>query len=275
MKINLLKKLAILMAISSISISIIGCGSTVVSSKKETSSSSLETIKKNGKLTIGTSADYPPYEFHKEIDGKDTIVGLDIKIAEAIASDLGVELEIKDMDFDGLLVALQANKIDMAFAAMNPTEERKQNADFSEIYNREKHVFIMRKTEVNSISSMDDLKDKKIGVQKGSVQENLVHENLPNAETKALGKVTDLILDLKNNKVDAILVDLPVGKFNAEKNPDIALTSLLLEDESDGAAIALKKGSDELVTEVNKTISRLKSENKIDEFIIESNNLMD
>ncbi|WP_428817855.1 PRC-barrel domain-containing protein [Clostridium butyricum] len=62
---------------------------------------------------------------------------------------------------------------------------------------------------------MDDLKDKKIRVQKGSVQENLVSENLPNAETKALGKVTDLILDLKNNKVDAILVDFPFGKFNA------------------------------------------------------------
>ncbi|WP_428817913.1 transporter substrate-binding domain-containing protein [Clostridium butyricum] len=87
-------------------------------------------MNKNGKLTIGTSADYPPYEFHKEIDRKDTIVGLDIKIAEEIASDLGVELEIKDMDCDGLLVALQSDKIDMAFAAMNPTEERKQNTFF-------------------------------------------------------------------------------------------------------------------------------------------------
>jgi polar amino acid transport system substrate-binding protein len=65
-------------------------------------------IQKAGKLVIGTSADYPPYEFHSLKDGKDIIVGFDIAIAEELAKDLGVALEIKDMQFDGLLAALQA-----------------------------------------------------------------------------------------------------------------------------------------------------------------------
>ncbi len=277
MKKLLLKKLIVFVAISSIAVGIIGCSSNTNSSGKnsDVKSSSLSDIKSKGKIVVGTSADYPPYEFHKEIDGKDQIVGIDVSIAKEVAKDLGVELEIKDMDFDGLLVSLQAGKSDLVFAAMNPTDERRENADFSDIYNKEKNIFIVRKGEADSIKSMDDLKNKKIGVQKGSVQEGLVKDNLPSAEVKGLGKATDLVLDLKNKKVDAILLDSPVAKFNCEKNNDIELTSVTIEAQEDGAAIAMRKGSTELQTEINKTIKRLKDEGKIDEFVVEANKLMD
>lgn len=274
MKKSILKKLIVLVALSSMTMGIIGCKNTTTSNSDK-SASSLSEIRQKGKIVVGTSADYPPYEFHKEIDGKDQIVGIDIDIAEEVAKDLGVELEIKDMDFDGLLVALQANKADIVFAAMNPTEERKENADFSDIYNKEKHGFIVRKGDEATIKSLDDLKNKKIGVQKGSIQEKLVKENLPGSEIKGLSKATDLVLDLKNKKVDAILLDLPVAKFNSEKNNDIALTSLTMESQEDGAAIAMKKGSTELQTEINKTIKRLKDEGKIDEFVVKANELME
>ncbi len=169
----------------------------------------------------------------------------------------------------------RAGKSDLVFAAMNPTDERRENADFSDIYNKEKNIFIVRKGEADSIKSMDDLKNKKIGVQKGSVQEGLVKDNLPSAEVKGLGKATDLVLDLKNKKVDAILLDSPVAKFNCDKNNDIELTSVTIEAQEDGAAIAMRKGSTELQTEINKTIKRLKDEGKIDEFVVEANKLMD
>jgi polar amino acid transport system substrate-binding protein len=275
MKKNLLKKLIAFVAISSIAIGIIACNNTTTSNPDKKSTSSLSEIKQKGKIVIGTSADYPPYEFHKEINGKDQIVGIDINIAQEVAKDLGVELEVKDMDFDGLLVSLQAGKSDMIFAAMNPTDERRENADFSDIYNKEENVFIVRKDDEDSIKSLDDLKNKKIGVQKGSVQETLVKDKLPEAEIKGLGKATDLVLDLKNKKIDAILLDSPVAKFNCEKNSDITLTSITIEAQDDGAAIAMKKGSDELQTEVNKTIKKLKDEGKIDEFVVEANKLMD
>lgn len=274
MKKNLLKKLIVLVAISSMAIGIIGCNNTTASDSSK-STSPLSEIKQKGKIVVGTSADYPPYEFHKEIDGKDQIVGIDISIAKEVAKDLGVELEVKDMDFDGLLVSLQGKKCDIVFAAMNPTDERKENADFSDIYNKEKHGFIVREEDKDSIKSLDDLKNKKIGVQKGSIQEELVKENLPQAEVKGLGKATDLVLDLKNKKVDAILLDLPVAKFNCEKNSDITLTPVTLESKDDGAAIAMNKNSGELQTEINKTIKRLKDEGKIDEFVVEANKLMD
>ncbi len=75
---------------------------------------------------MATSADYPPYEFHKVVNGKDEIVGFDIEIAKEIAKQLGVELEIKDIKFDGLLAALQGGTVDMVISGMTPTEERKK-----------------------------------------------------------------------------------------------------------------------------------------------------
>ena len=104
----------------------IGCGSTSNEKKDGAAkATALDATKSKGKLVVGTSADYPPYEFHKQVDGKDQIVGFDIDIAKEVAKDLGVELEVDDMSFDGLLVALQAGKVDMVFAGMTPTDERK------------------------------------------------------------------------------------------------------------------------------------------------------
>ncbi|MBN1039859.1 amino acid ABC transporter [Clostridium botulinum] len=275
---GLLKKLGLVVAIGAMAISIVGCAgnkNTAGSKDGKETASVLEAIKQKGKLVVGTSADYPPYEFHKEVDGKDQIVGFDISIAKSLAEDLGVELQINDMDFDGLLIALQAGKVDMVFAGMTPTDERKENAYFSDIYYTAQHGVIVRKGEEGNIKSIDDLKDKKIGVQKGSIQERLANEKIPDAQKKALGKVTDLVLDLKNNKVDAILVELPVAEFNCEKNSDIALTNVILEDSEGGSAIAMSKGSDDLKSEINKTIQKLKDEGKVDKFVIEANEMVE
>ena len=273
MKNGLIKKIAALAAVGVLVISMVGCGATSSSDGSSSDKTALEKIKESGKLVVGTSADYPPYEFHATIDGKDEIKGLDIDIAQAVADDLGVELEIKDMDFDGLLVALQGNKVDMVFAGMTPTDERKENADFSDIYYTATHRFILRSGDEASVHSFDDLKGKKIGVQKGSIQEGIAQENFDAADIKSLSKVTDLVLDLKNNKVDAILIEEGVAKINCDKNEGIAMSDFVVTDKDGGAAIALKKGSSDLQEEVNKTISKLKESDKITQFLSESSDL--
>lgn len=270
MKNGLIKKIAALAAVGVLVISMVGCGATSSSDGSSSDKTALEKIKESGKLVVGTSADYPPYEFHATIDGKDEIKGLDIDIAQAVADDLGVELEIKDMDFDGLLVALQGNKVDMVFAGMTPTDERKENADFSDIYYTATHRFILRSGDEASVHSFDDLKGKKIGVQKGSIQEGIAQANFDAADIKSLSKVTDLVLDLKNNKVDAILIEEGVAAINCQKNEGIAMSDFVVTDEDGGAAIALKKGSSDLQEEVNKTISKLKESDKITQFLSES-----
>lgn len=288
MKKSILKKLVAMLAIGVLAIGTVGCGASNSSKEeakaasKETSADSgsgdavtLQSIKTKGKLVIGTSADYPPYEFHKEINGKDQIVGFDIEIAKEVAKDLGVELEIKDMDFDGLLVAEQAKKIDIVVAGMNPTDERKQNVDFSDIYYNADNSFIVRKGEEDTIKTVEDLKGKKIGVQKGSVQETYAQDNFKDSELKSLAKVTDLTLDLDSKKIDAILVNTPVAQINCDKNPKLGTSPLVLKDIELGAAVAMKKGSTELQTEINKTIKRLKDSGKIDQYVLDANKLVD
>jgi polar amino acid transport system substrate-binding protein len=84
----------------------------------------VQKIKKKGYITVGLSADYPPYEFHKTINGKDEIVGFDISVAKKIAKDMGVKLRIDEMSFDSLLGALKTGKIDMIISGMSNTPER-------------------------------------------------------------------------------------------------------------------------------------------------------
>jgi len=276
MKVGIVKKLIAFVAVSTIAISMVGCGSNAKKESASSNTSTLEAIKSKGKLVIGTSADYPPYEFHKEVDGKDEIVGFDIEIAKQFAKDLGVELEIKDMAFDGLLVALQADKVDMVFAGMTPTEERKQNVDFSDIYYTATHRFIVRSGDETKITSMDDLKGKTIGVQKGSIQADIAKEKFGEENLKALDKVTDLVLDLKNNKVDAVLAELPVGEINVSKNTGIAIVKdLVVTDPTGGCAIAMKKDSTELQAEINKTIKKLQDEDKIKDLVKQANEMVE
>ncbi len=260
-------KLLSLVLVGMVMVSLSSCGKEV----------SVEGTNKKEKLVLGTSADYAPYEFHKEIDGKDTIVGFDIDIAKAIAEDLGVELEIKDMSFDGLLEALVTGKIDFIIAGMTPTPERAENVDFSNIYYTAVNNILINKENMDKISSLEDLKGKKIGVQKGSVQEALVSEQVKDAEIKSLSKITDLILELKYGKIDAIVIENPVAVAYVEKNEDLMITDMKLDVNSEelGSAVAAAKGSDELIEAINKTIDKLIQEGKIDEFIVKANNLLE
>lgn len=232
----------------------------------------LDQIKKAGKIVMGTSADYPPYEFHKEINKKDEIVGFDIEIAKAIAKDLGVQLELKDMKFDGLLAALEAGNVDFVISGMTPTEERKKSVDFTKVYYTAVQTVVVRAEDKDKFKSVEDLKGKKVGAQKGATQEQIVKEQMPNSELKAIGKISDLMLELKNKKVDALVVELPVATAYLAKNKDLIVAdSIKLNTEDSGSAIALKKGAPELVEALNKSLDRLNNEKLIEKFVAEAN----
>lgn len=232
--------------------------------------------KAKGKIVLGTSADYPPYEFHKSIDGKDTIVGFDIDIANAVAKDLGVTLEIKDMKFDGLLAALDTGNIDFVVAGMSPTEDRKKNVDFSKIYYTAQQGVVVRAEDKDKFKTMEDLKGLKIGVQKGAIQEKIAQEQIPNAQLKALGKISDIVAELKTKRVDAIVVELPVASNYVNKNKDLAVSAATPKDDTGGSAIAFKKGTDAKVLEqVNKTLDKLIADKKIDEFVSKANDMVE
>ena len=264
------KKLISMIITILIAFGLVGC-SGATEKKVTTEASKVDMLKEKGKIVIGTSADYPPYEFHKSIDGKDTIVGFDIDVAKEIAKDLGVELEIKDMKFDGLLAALETGNVDFVAAGMTPTEERKKNVDFSKIYYTAVQCVVVRAEDEGVIKSIEDLKGKKVGVQKGAVQEQLANEQLTGSEIKPLGKVSDLILSLNTKKVDAVIVELPVAKAYVVKNTSLALSKIVIKTEEEGSAIAIKKGNEDLVNSINTTIDRLVNEKSIEKFVADAN----
>ena len=235
----------------------------------------LEQIKKAGKIIVGTSADYPPYEFHKEVNGKDTIVGFDIEIAKSLAKDLGVTLEIKDLKYDGLLAALEAGNIDFIISGMTPTPERQQSVDFTKIYYTAVQTAVIRAEDKDKFKTIDDLKGKRVGAQKGATQEQIVTKQMPGSEMKSLSKISDLMLDLKNKKTDALVVELPVATAYLSKNPDLIISDIKLSTEDSGSAIAVKKGSSDLVDAMNASLDKLMNDKTVDKFVMEANDLVE
>ena len=119
-----------------VAVTLVACGS-----KKDAD----ESIKENKKLVVAVSPDYPPFEFKTLVDGKDQVVGSDIKLAQAIANELGVKLEVTTMSFDNVLSSLQSGKADLAISGISVTDERKKTFDFSDPYYETQNAIIVRK----------------------------------------------------------------------------------------------------------------------------------
>ncbi|WP_195251553.1 transporter substrate-binding domain-containing protein [Romboutsia sp. 1001713B170207_170306_H8] len=269
-----LKKLIIFGLSLGMTLFMIGCSSS--SDENTSESNKLEEIKNRGKLIVATSADYPPYEFHKIIDGKDTIVGLDAMIDKDIADGIGVELEFLDMDFDGVLGAVNADKADLVLAGMTATDERKESVNFSEPYYHEKNKIIVRKGDEDIAKTEDNVKNMKMGVQKGSIQETFIAETLGSINYKSLAKIPDLILELQNGNIDGILCSENVTNINIDSYEGISVAnSTVGEDIHKGASVAFKKddSTKELVEVVNKILKGLNESGTIDKYMEGARNL--
>lgn len=232
--------------------------------------SSLEDIKEKGQLVVGTSADYPPFEWTILDDNKEAkIVGIDVDIAQLIADEIGVELVMEDMAFDALIPSVLSGRIDMTIAGMTYTEERAKQVDFSDQYHESVSNFVVLAGEEGNYSSIEDFEGLKIGVQKGTVQEQMVQDNLADADITSMQKTGLLIEALKTGKVDAIFIDdIVTIEFVAHNKEDIAVVQdVLFEDPEQGKAIALAKGNEELLEVINQVINEALESGKIKEIM--------
>lgn len=252
------KKISLLLSlILVLSLALTACG------KAETGS--IEAIKERGSLIVGTSPDYPPFEFI--LDGE--IVGIDAELASFIAGDLGVDLEFKQMDFGNLLNGLSTGMVDIVLAGMNPTEEREKMADFSDIYYEAK-LGVLTKLDNDSIKLEEDLAAKKIGVQIGTTQESYALKS-DSFEVVSLKSNPDIVMSIKTNKIDGGIMELPVVKSFVKANDDLKLVEdLVITGESEGIAVATKKGNTELIEEINKILAKAKDQGLIDKWVVEA-----
>lgn len=177
----------------------------------------LEKIKQKGFIVVGTSADYPPYEFIDPNTKK--ITGLDAEIVEAVAKELGVTVKWEDMPFDALIAALEARKIDMIAAAMGLKAERLQKMDYSIAYEQGDNVIVVKGD--SPVKPFTDLAEVgklnlKIGVQSGTIQEGRINELVKEGKAKkenviSYERVDLMIGDLVAGRIDAAMIDKPVA----------------------------------------------------------------
>ena len=218
----------------------------------------LSKIQEEGVLIMGTNAEFPPFEYRDE---NGDVAGFDVEIAEEIAAGLGVELVIEDMDFGAIIGAVQSGKIDFGVAGMTVTEDRLENADFSDSYFNASQVIIV-KVENEEIAGSADLAGKTIGVQEGTTGD-LEASEVAGATVMRFKKGIDAVVDLRNGKLDAVVIDaLPAAVF-VEKNDDIVVLDEYFTEEE--YAIAVRKDDEAFLAEINRIIAELKENGRYQE----------
>lgn len=217
--------------------------------------------KHNKTLVMGTSADYAPYEYIDTTKGN-KIIGFDVDVAKHIADKLGYNLVIKDMDFNGLVPALDAKRVDFVMAGMTPNAERKQKVDFSSTYYQAKQLIV---TDDSKIKKIKDLKGKSVGVQLGSIQEieaKKIAAKVDGVRIEKRNKIPDLVQEIKSDRVDGAVIEDGVAIEFLNKNPDLSSFEIP-GSASAGSAVALQKGS-ELTDDFNKEIAAMKENGELD-----------
>jgi len=230
----------------------------------------LDKIQETGTVVVGTSADYPPYEY---VDETGNFAGFDIELMTEIAKRMDVELEWTDMPFDSLIAAVQEGKIDMSISCFNYSEERDEKVDFSDAYYTSEDAFLVAEDFAGTITNAEDVANFKIGVQSGTVQDEWVTTELIEAglmEESNLSRyerVDQAAMDLQAGRIEVIVADsVPaqalMGQFGGFK---IVFEDMLYTGPIN---IVLPEGDSELQERVNSIIAELQSEGFIDDLAV-------
>ena len=223
-------------------------------------------------LVFGTSADYAPFEFmYPDENGNMIYGGIDVMVAQYIADELGMELQIENMDFGYLLTALNKGDFDMVLADIEPTEKRMRAADFSDPYIEEvpEKVLIRAEDAEKYQDAATDFQGVSVGAQTGSTKVDKAAENLTGCNVVSLQLVTDMVNELVNGKVDALLLDGSVAASYAAQYEDLVIAEKASEvfGSTNYVAVAVAKGDPKnLLPGINAAIAKMTAENKIDEY---------
>ena len=264
------KTLALAMSALMLLAMLTGCGSskkddaTAADSNTETqepaadtTSSKLDQIKANGKLLVGTEAQYAPYEF-KDLDAN--FAGCDMWLAQQIADSLGVELEVVDMSFDGIIPAVKSGQVDIGIAAFTKTPERAEEIDFSDLYETSAQLLVVKTGNADVYSTKEALAGQKVGAQKGTIQSQLIQSALPDSELFELEKYPALALEVQNGNIAGLVVDQAVGESliaTSNGGLEVANFEFTAEEASFGKAAVIAKGNEDLVAAVNEVINKV------------------
>ena len=272
-----MKKLIAMMLALVMALGLAACGNTN-SSKDNANTGDDSQPEAKTTLVVGVSADYAPFEFmYPDASGNMVYGGIDISVAQYVADELGLTMQVVNMSFDNLLASLDKGDFDIVLSAMEATPERLENADFSDPYYTDVPPAILVKADAaDSYKTLADFNGKSVGAQTATTKLDLVND-IEGATPVPLSSVLDLVNELVYDKVDAILVDGGVAQQYADANPDLVIAEASSElGEAAPYCIAVAKGDPKgLLDGINAAIAKMTAENKVETFIADADALAD
>ncbi len=273
---NSIKKMLIIALSMMMILALAACGGSSSGGDAEEGGGKLAAIQENGKIVVCTDAAWAPFEYIGE-GGEPA--GIDIEIAQAIADELGVELEVKNIAFDTIPAALTGGDADLALACITITDERKEEMAFTDPYTTVQQYMVVPAD--SEIKTMEELGGKAVGTHLGTTGDFLMSdENTSgvladnNCENKQYKALPDAALAMKSGELQAIVCDSVLAENLVKANGDafkcfpVAYADGHEADlEEIGAAMA--KGDDEFTAKVNEIVQKLKSDGKIDEWFVQ------
>ena len=234
-----------------------------------------------GKLIVGFSPDYAPYEF---VDltktGDDQYVGADIELAKFIANELGLELVLEPSGFNQCLINLQAGKIDLAISGFTYKEDRAKTFEMSTVYYDDgegDQVVVTTKANLSKYASLSAINANGVivGAQAGSVQYDLASTQLPNATVEQHVNISDMITYLEAGKLHAVAMSQTAAEALISTNSNIVIVDGKFEIEDSGLYVLGKKGNTELMAKVNEAINKVQSQNLYQTWMVQASELFE
>lgn len=239
----------------------------------------LEEIQQKGKLIMAVSPDFPPFEFIDNTKtGSDQYIGADIELGKYIAEQLGVEFEIKAMDFTAVLSSVSLGNADVAISGFGWREDREESFELSHGYNKEGeascHGFLIKKADVSKYTTLEDLANATIAAQVSSLQEGYTKEQLPNATLQEVTTLDIGVMSLETGKVDALACTCELAKGYASANENLvkaeAEFDITYDSVHDGNVVAVQKGQTELIEKINEIIDEVNEKGLYDQWNTEA-----
>ena len=256
-----------LMLAGSLMIAVLG-GCTSAGAQTIAKKTRLETIKEKGVLEVVMEPYFAPNQFIDPTKtGNDQYVGSDVELSKYIAEKLGVKVKIVPLEFGAVLSSITEGKYDLAISGLAYTPARAEAMTMSKGYYFSKDTpgygLLVRTADLETIKSADDLSDKTVVVQSGSLQELFANEQIPQMkELKRVSATTDGILMVQENKADAIVVSKSMGQLYIDANPTAGLRivdgfEFKVDEQYDGMRIGITKGETDLETKINEIIDEV------------------
>ena len=261
-----------------------GCGGASSSSAPASSESAASAASESseavpetttpGKLVVGMECNYAPFNWTQLEEGEYTVSlgdagvagGYDVRIAQTIADELGLELEIKKLEWTGLEPALYAGEIDAIIAGMTDTPERRANADFTSPYYESEMVCIVRgDDELVNATSLEDFSGKTVQGQLNTLYDEVIDQIPDVNHATPLSNYPFMVVALRNKEVDALTAELPVARGVVAANPDMAIVQF---EEGKGfeadtsVSIAVKKGNTALLEKIEGVLSGISQDQR-------------